>query len=184
MALVTPDNHGLRLWTRYAVLILIAVIFIFPLLFMAMSSLKPDQQLLSDTNSMRAFLPVGDISLQNYTDAFDRAPVGVFVFNSVLITGATVLLTLFVCLLAAFSFVFLDWAGKGLIFSILLATLIVPYETIFIPMRLMVSQLPWIGTEGLEWGWLNTYRVQIIPFIADGLSIFCSCNISRSCHAS
>ncbi|MEL6690900.1 MAG: carbohydrate ABC transporter permease, partial [Pseudomonadota bacterium] len=68
--------------------------------------------------------------------------------------------------------VFLDWAGRGLIFSILLATLIVPYETIFIPMLLMVSQLPWIGGEGLEWGWLNTYRVQIIPFIADGLSIF------------
>jgi len=172
MALVTPDNHGLRLWTRYAVLVLVAVIFIFPLLFMAMSSLKPDQQLLSDTNSLRAFLPVGDITFQNYTDAFDRAPIGVFVFNSVIITGVTVLFTLFFCSLAAFSFVFLDWAGKGLIFSILLATLIVPYETIFIPMLLMVSQLPWIGAEGLEWGWLNTYRVQIIPFIADGLSIF------------
>ncbi len=172
MALVTPDNHGLRLWTRYTVLVLVAIIFIFPLLFMAMSSLKPDQQLLSDTNSLRAFLPVGDISFQNYSDAFDRAPIGVFVFNSVVITGVTVLFTLFVCSLAAFSFVFLDWAGKGLIFSILLATLIVPYETIFIPMLLMVSQLPWIGAEGLEWGWLNTYRVQIIPFIADGLSIF------------
>ncbi|MEM1150755.1 MAG: carbohydrate ABC transporter permease [Pseudomonadota bacterium] len=172
MALVTPDNHGLRLWTRYAVLTLVAIIFIFPLLFMAMSSLKPDQQLLSDTNSLRAFLPVGDISFQNYSDAFERAPIGVFVFNSVIITGVTVLFTLFVCSLAAFSFVFLDWAGKGLIFSILLATLIVPYETIFIPMLLMVSQLPWIGAEGLEWGWLNTYRVQIIPFIADGLSIF------------
>ncbi len=172
MALVTPDNHGLRLWTRYAVLVLVAIIFIFPVVFMAMSSLKPDQQLLSDTNSLRAFLPVGDISFQNYSDAFDRAPIGVFVFNSVVITGVTVLFTLFVCSLAAFSFVFLDWAGKGLIFSILLATLIVPYETIFIPMLLMVSQLPWIGAEGLEWGWLNTYRVQIIPFIADGLSIF------------
>ncbi len=172
MALVTPDNHGLRLWTRYAVLVLVAVIFIFPLLFMAMSSLKPDQQLLSDTNSLRAFLPVGDISFQNYSDAFDRAPIGVFVFNSVLITGVTVLFTLFVCSMAAFSFVFLDWAGRGVIFSILLATLIIPYETIFIPLLLMVSQLPWIGLEGFEWGWLNTYRVQIIPFIADGLSIF------------
>ncbi len=172
MALVTPDNHGLRLWTRYSVLVLVAVIFIFPLLFMAMSSLKPDQQLLSDTNSLRAFLPVGDISMQNYTDAFERAPIGVFVVNSVLITGATVLFTLFVCSLAAFSFVFLEWSGRGLIFSILLATLIIPYESIFIPLLLMVSQLPWIGTGGLEWGWLNTYRVQIIPFIADGLSIF------------
>lgn len=172
MAAVTPDNRGLRLATRYAVLVLVAVIFIFPLLFMAMSSLKPDQQLLSDTNSLRAFLPVGDISLNNYSAAFERAPIGIFVFNSVLVTGITVLLTLFVCSLAAFSFVFLDWRGKEVIFSILLATLIIPYETIFIPLLLMASQLPWIGAEGLEIGWLNTYRVQIIPFIADGLSIF------------
>ena len=172
MAAVSQDNRGLRLATRYAVLILVAIIFVFPLLFMAMSSLKPDQQLLNDTNSLRAFLPVGDISLQNYWDAFDRAPIGVFVLNSVLITGATVLLTLFVCSLAAFSFVFLDWKGKEIIFSVLLATLIIPYETIFIPLLLMASQLPWIGAEGLEFGWLNTYRVQIIPFIADGLSIF------------
>ncbi|KIC47634.1 sugar ABC transporter permease [Ruegeria sp. ANG-S4] len=160
------------MFTRYAVLVLVAVIFIFPLLFMAMSSLKPDQQLLADTNSLRAFLPVGDLSFNNYTDAFARAPIGVFVFNSVVITGVTVVLTLFVCSLAAFSFVFLDWKGRDVVFSILLATLIVPYETIFIPLLLMASQLPWIGAEGLEIGWLNTYRVQIIPFIADGLSIF------------
>lgn len=172
MAAVSQDNRGLRLAVRYAVLILVAVVFVFPLLFMAMSSLKPDQQLLSDTNSMRAFLPVGDISLQNYSDAFDRAPIGLFVRNSVIVTGVTVLLTLFVCSLAAFSFVFLDWKGKEVIFSILIATLIIPYETIFIPLLLMASQLPWVGGGGIEFGWLNTYRVQIIPFVADGLTIF------------
>ena len=172
MAAVSAENRGLRLAARYAALVLVAVIFIFPLLFMAMSSLKPDQQLLADTDSLRAFLPVGDISLDNYFAAFDRAPIGVFVFNSVLVTGVTVLLTILVCSLAAFAFVFLNWTGRGVIFSILLATLIIPYETIFIPLLLMASQLPWIGSEGLEVGWLNTYRVQIIPFIADGLSIF------------
>ncbi|MEM1361991.1 MAG: carbohydrate ABC transporter permease [Pseudomonadota bacterium] len=172
MAAVTEDNRGMRLATRYAVLVLVAVIFIFPLLFMAMSSLKPTQQLLSDTNSLRAFLPVGDLSLDNYSAAFDRAPIGVFVFNSVLVTGLTVVLTLFVCSLAAFAFVFLEWKGRDILFAILLATLIIPYETIFIPLLLMASQLPWIGFSGIEIGWLNTYRVQIIPFIADGLSIF------------
>ena len=139
---------------------------------MAMSSLKPDHQLLLDTNSLRAFLPVGDISFNNYGAAFERAPIGTFVFNSVLITGLTVALTLFVCSLAGFAFVFLEWNGRTLIFSILLATLIIPYETIFIPLLLMASQMPWIGLEGFEIGWLNTYRVQILPFIADGLSIF------------
>lgn len=172
MASINPDNRGLRLAVRYAVLTIIALIFIFPLIFMGMSSLKPDQQLLSDTGSLRAFLPVGDLSFDNYREAFERAPVGRFVFNSVLVTGITVLLSLAICSLAAFSFVYLDWKGRGLILSIILSTLIIPFETIAIPLLLLVSKLPWVGMEGLEWGWLNSYRVQIIPWIADGLTIF------------
>jgi multiple sugar transport system permease protein len=172
MAAISSDNHGLRLWTRYVVLVLIAIIFIFPLVFMVMSSLKPDQQLLSDTSSLRAFLPVGDISLNNYVAAFDRAPVGLFVMNSVIVTGVTVLFSLLICSAAAFAFVFLTWTGRNLILTLILATLIVPFETIAIPLLLIASKLPWIGLDGLTWGWLNSYRVQIIPFIADGLTIF------------
>ncbi|RUU48184.1 carbohydrate ABC transporter permease [Mesorhizobium sp. M6A.T.Ca.TU.002.02.2.1] len=167
-----PDNYGLRLFVRYLVLCLIALIFIFPLVFMINSSFKPDNQLLADTSSLRAFLPVGDISLDNYFGAFRRAPVGLFVLNSVLVTGATVLLSLLICSLAAFSFAFLRWKGRDVVLSIVIATLIIPFETIAIPLLLLVSKLPWIGLEGLQWGWLNTYRVQIIPWIADGLTIF------------
>jgi multiple sugar transport system permease protein len=172
MAVIDPSNQGLRLATRYVVLTLIAVIFIFPLVFMLMSSLKPDQQLLQDTSSLRAFLPIGDISLNNYSAAFDRAPVALFVMNSVIVTGVTVLLSLAICSLAAFAFVFLDWKGRHFILALILATLIVPFETIAIPLLLIASKLPWIGFEGLTWGWLNSYHVQIIPFIADGLTIF------------
>ena len=172
MATIDPTNHGLRLIMRYTVLTLIAVIFIFPLVFMVMSSFKPDLQLLQDTGSLRAFLPVGDLSLDNYADAFERAPIATFVFNSVLVTGVTVLLSLLFCSLAAFSFVFLEWRGRAFALSVIIATLIVPFETIAIPLLLLVSKLPWIGWDGLTWGWLNSYRVQIIPWIADGLTIF------------
>lgn len=172
MAQIDPSNRGLRLAVRYAVLVLIAVIFVFPLVFMVVSSLKPDQQLLSDTGSLRAFLPVGDISFDNYGAAFERAPVGLFIFNSVLVTGITVTLSLLVCSLAAFSFVFLEWRGRGLLLSIILATLIVPFETIAIPLLLIVNQLPWVGLDGISTGWLNSYRVQILPWTADGLTIF------------
>lgn len=172
MAAITQDNHGLRLVMRYVVLTLLAIVFIFPLLFMAMSSLKPDLQLLRDTSSLRAFLPVGDISLDNYYEAFSRAPIGLFVFNSVLVTGVTVLLSLFFCSLAAFSFVYLNWRGRDLALTIIIATLIIPFETIAIPLLLFVSKLPWIGLEGVEIGWLDSYHVQIIPWIADGLTVF------------
>ena len=172
MAAISADNHGLRLAVRYAVLILIAIIFIFPLVFMLMSSLKPDQQLLRDTASLRAFLPVGDVSFNNYTAAFQRAPVGLFIFNSVLVTGITVVLSLLICSMAAFAFVFIGWKGRDVVLSLILATLIVPFETIAIPLLLIASKLPWIGIDGLTWGWLNSYHVQIVPFIADGLTIF------------
>ncbi|OHC57548.1 MAG: sugar ABC transporter permease [Rhodobacterales bacterium RIFCSPHIGHO2_02_FULL_62_130] len=170
--MISAENHGLRLATRYAVLTLIAVIFVFPLVFMLMSSLKPDQQLLADTASLRAFLPVGDISFDNYTAAFQRAPVALFILNSVIVTGVTVVLSLLFCSMAAFSFVFIGWKGRDVALSIILATLIVPFETIAIPLLLIASKLPWLGLEGFTTGWLNSYRVQIIPFIADGLTIF------------
>ena len=172
MSALSPDNHGLRLAVRYAVLTLIAIIFIFPLVFMLMSSLKPDQQLLTDTGSLRAFLPVGDISLDNYYAAFKRAPVGLFVFNSIVVTGVTVLLSLLVCSMAAFAFVFTNWRGRNVVLGLIVATLIVPFETIAIPLLLISSKLPWIGLDGLTWGWLNSYHVQIVPFVADGLTIF------------
>lgn len=160
-----------RIW-RYALLILGAAIFIFPLLFMVMSSLKPGPQLLADTSSLRAFLPVGDISLDNYVAAFRRAPVGTFIFNSVFVTLVTVGLSLFVCSLGAFAFVFLNWKGRDVVLAVIIATLIVPFETIAIPMLIVVNNLPWLSAEGVTMGWLNSYRVQIVPFVADGLTIF------------
>jgi multiple sugar transport system permease protein len=172
MSVIQSDNYRLRLFVRYLVLTLIAAIFIFPLIFMVMSSLKPSQQLLVDSGSLRAFLPVGDISLNNYTLAFQRAPVGLFVMNSLFVTGVTVLSSLFLCSLAGFSIAILDWKGKAFVLSAILATLTVPFETIAVPLLLMSSKLPWVGMEGLEFGWLNSYRVQIVPFIADGLTIF------------
>lgn len=172
MAAVEGKNQGLdRAW-RYGLLLIGAAIFVGPLLFMVMSSLKPDAQLLADTSSLRAFLPVGDVSFTNYVGAFARAPVATFIFNSVLVTGVTVALSLFICSMAAFSFVFLTWRGRDVALAVIIATLIVPFETIAIPMLIVVNNLPWIGPEGISVGWLNSYRVQIVPFISDGLTIF------------
>jgi multiple sugar transport system permease protein len=172
MATVEGKNASWDKTWRYVLLILAAAIFIAPLLFMVMSSLKPDPQLLADTSNVRAFLPVGDISLDNYFGAFQRAPVATFIFNSVLVTGVTVALSLFICSLAAFAFVFMKWRGRDIVLAVIIATLIVPFETIAIPMLIVVNNLPWVSSEGLTVGWLDSYRVQIVPFVADGLTIF------------
>ncbi len=170
MSFETRQNLSIGL--RYALLILIATIFIFPILFMVMSSLKPDLQLLRDSSSLRAFLPVGDISLNNYADAFERVPMLQFAFNSIFTTSVSVAASLLLNSMAAFSFAFLQWRGKAIVLSLIIATFIVPFEVIAIPLLLVVNNLPWIGPSGIEIGWLNSYHVQIIPFIADSLGIF------------
>ena len=65
-----------------------------------------------------------------------------------LVTGVTVVLSLFVCSLAAFAFVFMKWRGRDLVLAVIIATLIVPFETIAIPMLIVVNNLPWIGERG------------------------------------
>lgn len=168
-------NVRWRKWSvafRYIPLIFFGIIFVFPILFMLVSSLKPDMQLLRDTSSLRAFLPIGDISINNYRGAFDRVPMARFVFNSVLVTTITLGLALLINSMAAFSLALLKWRGQGFVLSIVIATFIIPFETVAVPLLLIVNKLPNIDSTGVSTGWLNTYHVQIIPFIADAFNIF------------
>lgn len=156
----------------YIPLILFSAIFILPLLFMVVSSLKPEMQLLRDTNSIRAFLPVGELSLNNYIDAFKRAPILLFLMNSVIVTTLTVFTGLIINSMAAFSFVFLKWKGKNIILSVLIATYIVKLEVIAVPLLMLVNKLPYVGFSGFVSSWLNSYHVQIIPFVSDAFQVF------------
>lgn len=160
----------------YLAMTVFAVIFLFPLVFMFVSSLKPDSQILQDIDSPLAFLPVGDISLDNYFGVFDRVPVAQFLFNSVLVTVLTVGIGLLVNSMAGFALSRLEWKGRVVVLALIIATLIVPFETIAVPMVYWVNQLPTLVLEGgmvkYDFGWLNTYEVQIVPFIANAFSVF------------
>lgn len=160
----------------YIPMVILAMIFMFPLIFMFVSSLKPDAQILADVDSVRAFLPVGDISLNNYVDVFDRVPFGRFIFNSTLVTVMIVGLGLVVNSMAGFALSRMEWSGRKIVLSLIIATLIVPFETIAVPMVYWVSLLPTLVIENgmlmYDFGWLNTYEVMIVPFIANAFSIF------------
>ena len=164
-----------RVYT-YLVLFGLAVFFLFPLVFMFVSSLKPDGQILSDVGGWRAFLPVGDISFRNYSGVFQRVPVTKFLLNSVFVTVCIVGAGLVVNSMAGFAISRLRWTGRGVVLSVIIATLIVPFETIAVPMVYWVSRLPTLlfqnGRLVYDFGWLDSYEVQIIPFIANGFSIF------------
>jgi multiple sugar transport system permease protein len=172
-ASVTNNWAKIGKFAGITLMIILALIFIFPIVFMFMSSLKPTEQLLRDSASFRAFLPVGDISLDNYKAMFDRAPVWRFLFNSLLVTSVTVALGLFVNSLVAYAIALLRWSGKGLVLGIIIATLVVPFEAFAVPLLLIVSRLPTFSfSDGFTTGWINTYYVQIVPFIAQAFIIF------------
>ena len=75
-------RHTVRRILGVIARILLCLVFGLPLLFMIISSFKPDIQIFSDLTSIRAFLPVGDLSMDNYLGVFERVPFAQFLLNS------------------------------------------------------------------------------------------------------
>jgi multiple sugar transport system permease protein len=172
---VKPGDRS-RHWRAYLGMTLLSIFFLFPVIFMLVSSLKPDQQIFEDVTGVKAFLPVGDVSFDNYSGVFDRVPAIRFLLNSIFVTALIVALGLFVNSMAGFALSRMEWRGRKIIFVLVIATLILPFETIALPLVFWVSKLPWIGFDGVvpqfETGWLNSYHVQVLPFVANAFSIF------------
>jgi len=149
---------------------LLAFFFLFPLIFMFVSSIKNDEmQVTQDMSSLYAFIPRGEIGIQNYIDVFVRVGFARLMFNSLLIVGAMVLLGLLVNSMIAYALARLRFKGRNLLLSVIVALIIIPFEAVAVPLLLLVNRLPWFGGATT---WLDTYHVQIIPFIADAFSIF------------
>jgi multiple sugar transport system permease protein len=155
---------------NYLIMILLALFFLFPTVFMLVSSLKTDEnQLLQDLSSVKAFVPYGDISLQNYSDALHRLPFGLYMFNSVLIITCILMLGLFVNSLIAYALARIPFPGRKIIVIVIVALIFVPFESVAVPLLLMVNQFPWFDGSNT---WIDSYQIQIIPFIADAFAIF------------
>ena len=176
---VQPKNKSRstsRLVGGYAARIVLGLFFAFPVVFMFVSSLKPDDQIFSDLTSIKAFLPVGHISLDNYSNVFDTVPAWRFLANSLVISAVIVALGLLVNSMAAFALARMHWRGRSIVLAAIIATLVVPFETFALPLVWWVNKLPWLvmqdGSPVWSFGWLDSYRVQIFPFIANAFSIY------------
>ena len=166
----------------YALMILLAAFFIFPVWVMVASSVKPERLATGDLDSIYAFVP-RQTTLENYSCPGYRDPENTctspgilelmpfwrVAFNSLFITSAIVLLGLLINSLAAYALARLRWRGKTLALSVVIALIIVPFESVALPLLLLVNNLPWFGGST---SWIDSYQVQIIPFIADAFSIF------------
>ncbi len=145
----------------YLGLVALALVFVAPVAMMLIGSLKPNERVLLEAGTLAAFVPAGG-SLNNYAAVFERTDFLRFLFNSVLITGIIVVAGLIVNALAAYAFARLQWRGRDLLFNLVLALMILPFEAIAVPLFYGVSIL----------GLRDTYTAQILPFIANAFSIY------------
>ncbi|MBI9043968.1 MAG: carbohydrate ABC transporter permease [Anaerolineaceae bacterium] len=160
----------IRAFFSYALMILMAFFFLFPIIFMLVSSIKNNEtQVLSDMSSIWAFIPRGELGFQNYIDVFNNLEFGQLMFNSIFIVGSTVFMGLFINSLIAYALARLRFKGRDFLLAVIVALIIIPFEAVAVPLLLVVNKLPWFGGATT---WLDSYHVQIIPFIADAFSIF------------
>lgn len=158
---------------QYALHALLVTFFLLPLVFMFVSAFKGDElQLLGDMGSLMAFVPHGNLSWQNFHDVFDRSPFKLAFFNSVLTVSLTVALGLIVNSMLAYALARFQFRGRDTLLAMVVALIIIPFEAVAVPLLLLVNELPWFNGHSVVTGWLDSYHVQVIPFIANAFSVY------------
>ena len=146
---------------RFALVVLNIIawlIIMFPLIYAFLMAIKPSGELY-DPNSV---LFPQNPTLTNFVDVFDIAPIGRYIMNSLIVAVSITLLQITTSILAAFAFRFLNFKGKGIIYGLILSTMMIPGEAVIISQFLMVS----------GWGLTDSITVLIIPFIVSAFNIF------------
>ncbi|MFD4598243.1 carbohydrate ABC transporter permease [Streptomyces sp. NPDC058464] len=152
----------LRRFTDYAVLSVLAFVFVLPVLYLLLGSLKPSDQVL---NGLSGFLPT-HLTFANYAhvlDALNSDSTGYFWrFMGVSLLVAFVVVTggLFVNSMAAYGMSRLRWRGREAVFTLVLLLMLVPFESVAVPLFYMFNDQR------------NTIYIQAIPFIANAFSVY------------
>jgi ABC-type glycerol-3-phosphate transport system permease component len=99
---------------------------------------------------------------QNYREVFNAAPFGRYFLNTFLVAGAVTAGVVVTSLLAGYAFARLQFPGRGLLFALILATMMIPFELALIPNFVIITRL----------GWYNSHAALIVPWTANAFSIF------------
>ncbi|MFI6933775.1 carbohydrate ABC transporter permease [Streptomyces sp. NPDC050287] len=155
-------QRRLRHVVDYTVLSVLAFLFVLPVLYLLLGSLKPSDEVL---NGLTGFLPT-HLSFDNYAhvlDALDSDSTGHFWrFMGISLLVAFVVVTggLFVNSMAAYGMSRLKWRGREAVFTLVLLLMLVPFESVAVPLFYMFNDQR------------NTIYVQAIPFVANAFSIY------------
>jgi multiple sugar transport system permease protein len=142
----------------HLILIAGALWAVFPFVWMVLTSLKG----YAEASAAENFLPTRWL-WTNYVTAWNQ--VGIFpryFLNTLFISGATALGVLITATLAAYAFARMHFPGRDVLFMVLLATMMIPFEVTLVPNFILIRNLQWV----------DHYEAMIIPWAASAFSIF------------
>ena len=137
---------------------LVSLIMLFPIYWMIVSSFKTSDELLLPTPTLWP----ENWYFQNYPNVLNRAPFGLYLYNTVVSTFFIMIFQLGIGILAAYGFSKGEFKGKNGLFLVVLGALMVPIQVTFVPIYVMISKL----------GWINTFAGLIVPNLVSAYFIF------------
>lgn len=135
---------------KHAILIATAIIMIYPLLWMVVSSFRPSADVFRAPG-----LWLTEVHTENYATGWNAltSPFGTYLMNSALVVLGAVIGNLISCSMAAYAFARLDFRGKKWMFAAMLITIMLPIHVVIVPQYILFSQI----------GWVNTFAPLIVP---------------------
>ena len=153
-------NSGAHLF-----LITMSVLSLFPFIWLISTALKGIDENIFEYPP--AFIPK-HLTFDNFTGVWKQIPFLLYFLNSFIVAAFTVILNLIFSSLAAYPLARMEFKGKGLIFGAILATIMIPFQAIMLPIYLIVLKLHLVDAYGLTMGYLGL----ILPFAVNAFGIF------------
>jgi multiple sugar transport system permease protein len=143
---------------RYLWLYAGAFVFLLPLIWMVVASLRTQQDLFDNPASL---IP-GSLTFDAYGEVWRQIPFGRFFVNTVVFAGTVTVISLFFDALAAYALAKLEFRGKNVVFWLVLIVLMVPFQITLVPLFQLMSDL----------GLVNTIPGLVLPRITNAFGIF------------
>ncbi len=157
-AVSTPITDRLKRLLFYALLLAAALMMLIPFMWMISTSLKTDEYVLSIPLQ---FIP-RPLTFGSYTRLAEIFPMPRMFWNSLVVAVVTTVGQLIVSAMAAYAFARIEFRGRNLLFSLYLATLMIPSQVTIIPLFILMRYL----------GWINSYPGLIAPGIFSAFGTF------------
>jgi alpha-1,4-digalacturonate transport system permease protein len=142
----------------WLVLVVGALVVAFPLYWMFATAVRPKKEIFSGGFD----LVPSTLVWSNFSDAWNKLPWDQFYINSIAIAAIAVPITVFINLLAGYTFAKYKFPGRDILFLLMISTLMIPIQVIMVPEFLIVAKL----------GWVNTWWGVLVPRAAEAFGLF------------